>query len=71
MHFRPLSCFLIYCRSLSCFLNIYINQPKNCWICDIYLIDILHHGVKRMRKHILVCSKECEIIAEEELFGVP
>ena len=42
-----------------------------CWICDIYLTDILHHGAKRMRKHILVCSKECEIIAEEELFGVP
>jgi hypothetical protein len=42
-----------------------------CWICDIYLIDILHHRAKRMRKHILVCSKECENIAEEELFGVP
>jgi len=42
-----------------------------CWICDIYLIDILHHSAKRMRKHILVCSKECENIAEEELFGVP
>jgi len=42
-----------------------------CWGCDIYLIDMLHHDVKRMRKHILVCSKECEIIAEEELFGVP
>jgi hypothetical protein len=42
-----------------------------CWICDIYLIDILHHHAKRMRKHILVCSTECENIAEEELFGVP
>ena len=42
-----------------------------CWICDIYLIDILHHHAKRMRKNILVCSTECENIAEEELFGVP
>jgi hypothetical protein len=42
-----------------------------CWVCDIYLINILHHHSTYMRKHILVCSKECENIAEEELFGVP
>jgi hypothetical protein len=42
-----------------------------CWVCDIYLIDILHHHATYMRRNILVCSKECEIFAEEELFGVP
>ncbi len=41
-----------------------------CWVCDIYLINILHHA-KYMRRNILVCSNECETIAEEELFGVP
>lgn len=46
------------------------NIIYKCWVCDVYLIDILHHA-KYMRRNILVCSNECEIIAEEELFGVP
>ena len=40
-------------------------------MCNIYIIDILHRHATYMRKRILVCSNECKIIAEEELFGVP
>ena len=52
------------------FKNIH-NIMYNCWICDIYIIEHIHRDCKLMRRKLVVCSKECENEAIEELIGVP
>lgn len=50
----------------------YIHHIQyTCWNCDIYLIDILHRDIRYIRRKILVCCEECQVIAEENLLGVP
>jgi hypothetical protein len=50
----------------------YIHHIQyKCWNCDIYLIDILHHDIRYIRRKMLVCCEECELEAEDNLFGVP
>jgi hypothetical protein len=50
----------------------YIHHIQyTCWNCDIYLIDILHRDIRYIGRKILVCCEECQVIAEENLLGVP
>jgi len=43
----------------------------HCFTCEKYIIPHIHRDSMRIAKRILVCSKECEVIAEEWLVGVP
>ena len=52
-------------------LQVIRSLDLKCFICDAYLYDKPREDVVYIMKRVFVCSKNCEIIARQELKNVP